>query len=233
MNIIDFALILIVLISTVFAIYRGFLASLLGTLACAVSLVVALAAGPRLSQALAGNQGLTSMLSTYTDAESLIGDYDLANTVVLGIGSETIENILRSVSLPEVVQNVLRQNMQTQAFQDQQLYTINDYVSTTIVTVTLNTLCFLLCYFLCFLALHMLINLISHVFYFPVLRHLEGVCAAVMGVIRGGITVYVLLAILPMVRTVVPFELVTQYIDGSQLIPLLYSEKLVLRILVG
>ena len=115
MNIIDIFLLLIIGVSIVFAIYRGFLASLLGTIACFLSLVFALAAGPRLAGALAQNQGVTDLLATYTDAGSVIGDASLARTPIIIIDSDTLENILKNVSLPPVVRDLLRQNIRSSA----------------------------------------------------------------------------------------------------------------------
>lgn len=233
MNMIDIALVLIVAISVAFAVYRGFLASALAVVACFVSLGVALLAGPTLANALRANQGITSLLITFTDADSLIGDSTLANTPVAALSPDTLENILKTVSLPPVVQQLLRGNIQTQAFSSQGIYMINAYVSATIVSVLLTAGSFLLCFFLSFLALHILINLVDHVFYFPVLRHLELPAAAVMGFIRGVIVVYILLIIVPLVRTVIPFDTVEEYISASRLLPLFHSESLLLRILAG
>ena len=216
MNIIDVFLLLIIGVSIVFAIYRGFLASLLGAAACVAALFIALYAGPKLADALGQNQGVTDLLTTYTDAGSMIGDASL-----------------RTLSLPPVVQDMLRQNVQRAAFEKRGIYNIGQYLSATIVSVLLRAVCFLVCFFLGFLALHILINLVDHVFYFPVLRHMNGPAAALMGAIRGIVIVYVILIIIPLVRTAIPFDMIQQYIDGSRFFPILYSEKLLLRVIGG
>ena len=233
MNIIDIFLLLIIAISIVFAIYRGFLASLLGTLACFLSLVFALSAGPRLVSVLEQNQGVTDLLTTYTDADSLLGDATLARTPIMIINADTLENILKSLSLPPVMQDILRRNIQTSAFADRDMSTVSQYISATIVTELLGAACFLQCFIAGYLALHILNNLVDHVFYFPVLRHLNGPASALMGLVRGAVIVCAILIVIPLVRTAIPFDLVQQYIDGSRLFPLLYSEKLLLRVIGG
>ena len=233
MNIIDVFLLLIIGVSIVFAIYRGFLASLLGAAACVAALFIALYAGPKLADALGQNQGVTDLLTTYTDAGSMIGDASLANTPIVVIDADTMEIILRTLSLPPVVQDMLRQNVQRAAFEKRGIYNIGQYLSATIVSVLLRAVCFLVCFFLGFLALHILINLVDHVFYFPVLRHMNGPAAALMGAIRGIVIVYVILIIIPLVRTAIPFDMIQQYIDGSRFFPILYSEKLLLRVIGG
>ena len=233
MNIIDIALLLIIGVSVIFAVYRGFLASLLGTAACLLSLALALMAGPKLAGALEQNQGVTDLLTTYTDAGSLIGDASLAQTPVIAISTDTLDNILKSVPLPAVVQDLLRQNIRENAFQSRGIYTVSQYLTTTIISVLLNVLSFLLCFFLFCLAFHILINLVGHVFYFPVLRHLDGLAAAFMGLVRGAVIVSVILILIPLVRTAIPFDLVQDYIDGSKLYPVLYNEKLLLQVIGG
>ena len=231
MNIIDIVLLLIVGISVIFAVYRGFLAALLGTLACLISLVAALYAGPKLAETLSRNEGVTDLMITYTDASSLIGDYQLANTPINVIGNDTLENILRTISLPDAVGDLLRQNVRSAAFADRGLSTINAYISATIVSVMLRAACFLLCFFAGFLILHILINLIDHVFYFPVLKHLNGLSAGVLGALRGGMIVYALLILAPLLRAAFPYEPVEQAIGQSRLLSLLYSDTLFLRVI--
>ena len=233
MLIVDILLLAIAAISVVFAIYRGFLASLLGVAACAVSLFVALTFGPRLSEALSRNQGVTDLLSTYTDAKLLVGDVSLGATPVDYLAADTMESILKTVPLPDALTAALRQNIQNKAFADREIYSINGYISATIVSVILNSASFLACFFLCFLALHILINLIDHVFYFPVLRHMDGLAAAVMGLIRGALVLYVLAIVFPLARAAIPFEEVQLQIDASRFLPILYSEKLLLRVIAG
>ncbi|MBQ9197864.1 MAG: CvpA family protein [Clostridia bacterium] len=231
MNIIDILLLLIIGISVIFAVYRGFLASLLGTAACLLSLVFALAAGPKLADVLAQNQGITELLATYTDADSLVGDATLARTPVMILNTDTLENILKTVSLPPVVQDALRSNVRSAAFSSRGLSSVSEYISATIISVLLSAGCFLMCFFACFLALHILINLVDHVFYFPVLRHLNGPASALMGLARGVLIVCAVLIVVPLIRTAIPFDIVQRYIEESRIFPILYSEKLLLRVI--
>ncbi|MBQ7455266.1 MAG: hypothetical protein IJS53_02380, partial [Clostridia bacterium] len=111
MNIIDLLVLLVLAASALFALYRGAVASLLGLAACLVSFVFAFAAGPSLAAALGRNQGVTSLLTTYTDAGSLVGDHSLATTAVNGMSASTLEAVLKSVELPESIEGILRQNL--------------------------------------------------------------------------------------------------------------------------
>lgn len=232
MNIIDFILILLIFVSAAFALYRGFLASLMGLAACLLSYLFASLAGPALAEALGRNQGLTSLLATYTDAGSLIGDYSLSIIPAAAINESMLETVLKNITLPPLVQDILRQNLLTNALQGT-AFSVNDYVIVTIVTVLLRTGSFILCFFLGFLVLHTLISMTNHVFYFPVLQHFDLPLAALTGILRGIAVVRVLLLIVPIVRVAVPFDLVEQFLAQSRLIPLFGIDSFFLRIVRG
>jgi len=233
MNIIDVLLLLVVFVSVIFAVYRGAVASLLGLAACLLSLMCALIAGPYLASALGGNQGVTSMLSTYTDAGSLVGDSSLASTAVQGMSEATIEAVLKSVHLPDSMESILRNTLSNSVFAAAGKRTVNEYVSATIVSVVLQAVSFVLCFLLCFLALHMLINLVDHVFYFPVLKHFDALAAGVFGLLRGVLVLYVLFLLVPLVRTVIPLDIVERYIGQSALAPLFASDGFFARVVTG
>lgn len=232
MNIIDLLLLAAIFISIALAVYRGFLASFLGLLACLASLLFAFLVSPQLARLLGNSQSIANLLATYTDAGSLIGDYSLSIIPVAALNDSILETVMKNVTLPPLIQDILYQNLMTNAFSGS-AYTVNEYVSATIVTVLLQVGSFMLCYFACFLALHVLINLVDHVFYFPVLRHFDWAMAAVMGLLRGIAVVWVLLLLVPVVRIVIPFDLLETYLAQSKLLPLIGSDAFFLRVVNG
>ena len=233
MNIIDFLLLLVLAVSVAFALYRGSVASLLGLAACLVALVCALYAGPRLANALGSNKGVTDLLTTYTDAGSLVGDYSLATTQVSGMSEATVDAVIKSVHLPDSMEQILRQNLTAQVFAAAGMRTVNDYISATIVSVVLEASSFVIAFLLCFLLLHMLINLIDHVYDFPVLTHFDGLLAAVFGLLRGVLVLYVLFLMVPLVRAMIPLDLLDTYLARSTFAPLFSSDSFFARVIGG
>ena len=233
MNIIDFLLLLVIAVSVAFAVYRGSVASLLGLAACLVSLVIALYAGPLLASALGGNQGVTDLLTTYSDAGSQVGDYALATTQVNTMSEATLEAVIKSVHLPDSIERILHQNLAARVFTSAGMRTVNEYVTATIVSVLLEAGSFVIAFLLCCLALHMVINLISHVYDFPVLTHFDGLLAAVFGLLRGMLILYVLFLLVPLLRTIIPLDILDRYIDQSTLTPLFASDSFFTRIIGG
>lgn len=232
MNIIDLLLLAVIFISIALAVYRGFLASFLGLLVCLASLLFAFLASPQLAKLLGNSQSVANLLATYTDAGSLIGDYSLSVIPVAALNTSILETVMKNVTLPPLIQDILRQNLLTSAFSGS-ANTVNEYVTSTIVTVLLQAGSFMLCYFACFLALHVVINLVDHVFYFPVLRHFDWAMAAVMGLLRGIAVLWVLLLAVPVIRIVIPFDLLEQYLSQSKLLPLIDSDAFFLRVVSG
>lgn len=230
MNIIDFVLLGILFVSAAFAVYRGSVASLLGLAACGLSLLFAVLMGPRLASALAGNQGLTGLLTTYTDAGALVGDSSLAATAVNGMSEATLEAVIKNVPLPDMLLDLLHSNLAGNAFAAIGKRTVNEYVTWTVVQAMLRAGSFVLCFLLCCLALHMVINLVDHVFYFPTLKHFELPLSAVYGLLRGLAILYVLFLLIPVIRTVIPLDLVERYIQESKLSALLSRKDLFLAV---
>ena len=233
MNIIDLALLLIALISIAFALYRGFLSSLLGFIACAVSLAAAFLISPYLTRILGANQGLNSLIATYTDAGSLVGDFALAHTPVYAMNEQTVDTMLKNISLPDEMRKILQTGLAAAARQGTADITVNSTVTHVIVSAMLGIGSFILCFFGCLIITHFLINMFGHVFPFPMLIHFDTPAAAILGLMRGVLVVSVLLLTVPLIRTVVPFDLVNRYLDQSMLIPMLSRNDIFMRIAVG
>ena len=83
MNPFDVLILAVVLLSVMYALYRGAVHSVLSQAALLISLLVALplSAGP--AEQLQGNTGFTSLLVTYTDAVARVGDYDYVRGAVV------------------------------------------------------------------------------------------------------------------------------------------------------
>ena len=127
----------------------------------------------------------------------------------------------------------MRNTLANRVFDAAGKHTVNEYVSATIVSVALQAVSFVICFVLCFLALHMLINLANHVFYFPVLKHFDGITAALLGLLRGMLLLYVLFLLVPLARTVIPLDALDRYIDQSALTPLFASDSFFARVVTG
>ncbi len=233
MNIIDIALLLILLSSIAFGMYRGAVASLWGLIACVVSYPLTLLLSPYLSAWLGSFGGVMELLATYTDANALVGDYTLATTAVQGISESALQAVINSLNLPDTILGILKSNMVGSVFSSSGLVTVNDYVAYTIVAVSLQAVSFVCTYIFCATVLHFIITMLNHVFRFPVLKHFDGLVGGVFGALRGMLILYVLFLLVPLVLTIIPVTLVSELFESSTLSQVFSSSGFFIRVVTG
>ena len=232
-NIIDIAIIVILGASLVYGLYRGFVHTLLSVACCLISVVLAFAFGPKLAGLVSNSEGMSSTLATYTDALARVGDYNLASLPVDQLPVDRIDQILSSVSLPEPIANILSSNLKGKVFQNSGLTTVNDYVSNTVVGVAVSILCFIAVYAVSYMVLSVLAGLIDAVFKLPLLKHLDWLAGGVFGLLRGGLILYVIFLIIPILSTVIPLDSFNELMAQSTLAPIFQSSGLFVRVISG
>lgn len=233
MNIVDIAILIILGISVIYGIYKGFMHSLLSLACCLASVVFAFSFGPKLADIISGKETISSTLATYTDAITRVGDYDLAITNVDQASDDVISRVLSSVSLPEPLNGILKNNLKNRAFEGTGLTTVNDYVSNTVVRVAVNVISFIVCYALCYLVLSMIVNLIHHIFKLPLLRQLDWLAGGLFGLLRGAVIVYVIFLLLPILSTVIPLDAFNRVTQESTLAPIFQSSGFFSSVISG
>ncbi|MCI5565494.1 MAG: CvpA family protein [Clostridiales bacterium] len=233
MNIIDIIILVILGVSMIYGVYRGFVHTLLSVACCLLSVLIAFAFGPRLSAIVSNSKGVSSTLATYTDAVARVGDYDLAAANVSQLSDSLINQVLENVSLPQSIQNILRSNLSNQSFAGTGLSTVNDYVSNTVVAVAINILCFLACFALSYVVLSLLLSLIQHVFRLPLLRQLDWLAGGAFGLMRGALLLYALFLVVPLLSTIIPLDAFNELLSQSALSPIFQSDGLFARVISG
>lgn len=233
MNIVDIVILAILAISVIYGLYHGFVHTVLSVGCCLVSVMVGMHFGPQLSQVLRANEGVTQTLATYTDAVARVGDYELASTQVSGMGDGLINQVLESVDLPSSISAILESNLENAAFSGTFLTTVNDYVSNTVVAVAINILCFVLCFGAAYLVLSLLTGMIKSVFRFPLLKAFDGLAGGLFGLLRGGMLVYVLFLLVPILSTVLPVDGFELLLEESKLASLFMSDGFFAGVIAG
>ena len=234
MNLIDYILLGVLFVSTLFGLYRGFIASVLGTGGCLIAFGLSFLLGPRLAAIVQGNVTLQETLSHYTDISSRIGDLDLALSNVYQLTREKIDQIVANVKLPEPFAKLLESNLVNQVYAGADVeQTVQSYLSQTILTACINIICFLVCFAVLLLAISLVVALLKAVFRFPVLKQLDSLAGGAFGLARGCLLCYILMAVAPMVQTMVPVNQLTDLLDTSVLAPLFSGNNLVLAIMNG
>jgi len=231
MNIVDYVILGIIGVSVLWGFYRGFIQSVLNMGGCLVALIASFYVYPSLAEAIQSNQDWVRTLIHYTDASSRLGDLELSLTKVSSLTEGTIATILTKVSLPEPLSSLLNYNLTNQVYAAQNISTVADYVNQTIVSVSINIICFLLCFVVIYLAFAIVLNLLRAVFRFPLLKQLDWLAGGIFGLARGVVFCYAAFVLIPLVQTIVPFEQINELISASTLAPIFNNGNLILSIM--
>ena len=233
MNIVDYVVIGIVGLSVLFGFYRGFVSSVLNTGGCLLSFGLSFLLYPKLAAIIQGDTELVRTLMHYTDASSRIGDLELAISNVASMTREGIAQVISKVSLPPPLDALLLNNLETQAYASAGVTSVSDYVSQTLMNACINILCFVVCFVVLFILISIIVNALTAIFRFPVLKQLDWLVGGGFGFLRGLLICYAAFAIVPLVLTVVPMDLISELLDASSLAPLFNNGNLILAIMNG
>ena len=233
MNIIDIVIIAIIGLCVLFGLYRGFIQSVLNLAGGLLSFVGSFWLFPKLSDILSANTSLTRMISTYTDSQSLLGDLDLSSLAVNTLSEGNIATIVERAGLPDSISTLLRHNLSQQVFSPlgSLATTVGDYVNQTVLSVSINVLCFLLCFALCFVATAILTNLLRAVFRFPVLKHFDWLAGGAFGLLTGVMLCFVAFTLLPLLESVIPLPEFRALVDASSLAKVFENGNLIISIM--
>ena len=231
MNIIDGILLFILAISVVYGFYHGFIQSVASLVALGLSILSGFMFGPALARLFSGNQTISGLMVNMTDAVARVGDYDLASSPVNQVSGSLMDTVLNSVSLPGSIEQALRNNIVTQAFRQNGLTTVNDYVSNTIVNTAISILSFLVCFAAAYLILTLLLSLIRHVFEYPILRQLDWLAGGAFGLLRGAALCYLLVLLIPLIQVIVPGGQFTNLMESSALAGWFTNEGLFMKVI--
>ncbi|NLM86300.1 MAG: CvpA family protein [Clostridiales bacterium] len=233
MNIVDGILLGVLAISVIYGLYHGFIQSVASLLGLGVSVLGGFLFGPQLTQMLNGNQQIREILVNYSDAVVRVGDYELARAPVTQVSGNLLDTVLNSVEFPEAIENLLRNNIITQAFQRNGMATVNDYVSGTLIQSVLSVLSFLVCCLLTYLLWTLITSVIRHVFEFPILRQLDWLAGGLFGLARGAVICYLLVLLIPLVQIVMPDERVLAFLRESQVADIFRNDGFLMRVIRG
>ena len=199
--------------------YRGFIQSVLNLAGGLVAFFGSFWLFPKLADVFSANTDITRMISTYTDSGSILGDLDLSSQSVSALSAESIASIVQRADLPEPISTLLQHNLAQQVFSPlgNLATNVGDYVNQTILSVSINVLCFILCFIVCFVVMTIVVNLLRAVFRFPVLKHLDWLAGGAFGLMLGVLLCGAFFTVLPLLESVIPIEDFRTLVDESAL----------------
>jgi len=233
LNVIDIIILLILALCTLFGMYRGFIQSVLNLGSGLVSVIGSFWLFPKLSDIVSTNTAVTRFISTYTDSGSLLGDLDLSSRSVDLISGQNIAQIIEKAGLPAPLDTLLSHNLAQKVFAPlgDMVSTVGDYVNQTVLSVSINVICFLVCFLACFVVTTILVNILRAVFRFPVLKHMDWLMGGAFGLLLGVLMCFVVFTILPLVESVVPIPEFRLLVDESRMAPFFANGNLIISIM--
>ncbi len=226
MNIVDIVILIFLGVSLLYGMYRGFISGVLSLLGLIAAIAGAFTLSPRLAAWLSGNETLVATLLYYTDAASRIGSQSLSMLPVSQVTSALLSEILGKARLPSAFESAFIGEMGRAAGTAR----VSSVLSQTIVSASISILSFLICFLACYLAALFVVHLISYVFEFPVLRHLDALVGGLFGLLRGYMVLVILFMLVPIVLAAAPIDALSDLIDASRLAPY-FDSRLIFSIL--
>ena len=211
-----------------FGLYRGFIQSVLNLAGGLLAFVGSFLLFPSLADVLSSNTDITRLISTYTDSGSLLGDLDLSSRAVSSLGEAGVATVVEKAALPEPIGTLLEHNLEQQVFSPlgNLATNVGDYVNQTILSVSINVLCFLLCFVVCFVVATIVVNLLRAVFRYPVLKHLDWLAGGVFGLMLGVVLCFAIFTVLPEFRELVDQSALAQVFENGNLIISIMNRRL-------
>ncbi len=219
MNIIDIIVLGVLAVCVVVGMYRGFIQTVLNLGAGLLSFVGAFLLYPKLADVLSSNTDITRAISSYTDSSSILGSLDLSSKAVNALDPQSIQQVVERANLPDPLGTLLKHNLNERVFSPlgNLATNVGDYVNQTILSVSVNVICFILCFAAIFIIASIIINMLRAVFRYPVLKHLDGLVGGVMGLLVGVLICFVFFTVMPIVEGMVPLPEFRELVEQSRL----------------
>lgn len=235
MNLLDMAVLAVLVLFVLHGIYRGFLPTLLSIGAYILSWLVAIVLLPVGSNAIRSNEKLFNTMLYYTEGSEYVRDVELAKTNISEISTDALSSVFSNADLPYPVAKNIADNIAKEQFANDGIVTLGDYFNQTIVALFINILVFLLLFALMRIVLAFIINGVDYAWTMPQLRTADRAIAGGMGIIRGILAVFLLFMLLPLALIVFQgkFKLLTDMVHGSVMAKFFYKSNFLLGMIPG
>lgn len=234
LNVVDFVILAILGLSLVAGMYKGFLASGLTTAGFVAAFFGAQSLYPQLSSAIQSNASLMNVLKYYLDASSMFKSVGLAEKSVAGATQNGLlaQAVNELTGLPKVIVTAFQGNVDKQIFSSLGFDTMTDYLNQTIWASVINVVSFLILFIVAYILASLVVGLLNNVFHFPLLKHFDWLLGGAFGLVRGIVIVSLILAVLPLITSVLNVQVIQDTIGASSLMHYFPSDFAIADIIV-
>jgi uncharacterized membrane protein required for colicin V production len=224
MNIVDFAILFIMAISMIIGAYNGFILSALHAASFFLSWIIAVIFYPMLTKILLNLfPNLLSTIAFYVDGSAKITNVEDRMTNIGSFTKDQISRIVDRLALPNPFSRILTSDV----FQSTNgLKSLGEFFDSTMATIIINIISFLLLFLLVKLLFIIIISIGKAIRNLPVLKQFDSLVGMGFGLIRGFFIIYLFFALIPILMTLAPADIIHEYLDGSLLSDFFYSTNI-------
>lgn len=233
MNLLDLLIIAALGLFVLAGIHKGFMYTAINTACILVCLMLAFVIMPLVSGRVTANEKIFNSMLYYTEGSEYIYDVELAKLPAAQMEDEVLEEVYERSDVPYPMDKRIRDNIAEAAFEDDGIVSLGDYYNRSIVLVTINILVFLLIYCILRAVTAFGVGWWNYARRLPKLKKLDAVAAIGTGLIRGLLALFAVFMLMPIVLTVLPFDVVEDLVDGSKLATFFYRSNFLLGLIPG
>lgn len=233
MGIIDYSIIFAMALAIMIGFYHGLIKTALNIAAIFICILLAWVLYDNLAIKILAINNLVENISYYSESRDMLDSIQLVYTDVSTLTPDSLTALLSTINLPHPLENLLTQNVNILAFSSLGYTTMGDYLTMTIVHMSVGIVSFLLIFFSSRLILAFFINMLDYTIKLPVLRHFDSVAGGALGFISGVIVVFIVFSVAPVILAFLPFENLRLMVEESQLGLFFYQGNFIIDSIKG
>ena len=233
MNLLDIAIIGILGLFVLAGLYKGFMHTSLDILCFMLCAVFAYVMMPIVSFRVVQNETIFNAMLYYTEGSENIYDVEYSKKNITEISNAELEDIYAHSEVAFPMDERIRENVASAAFEESNISTLGDYFNETMVLTTINIAVFLVLFFALRIVLAFGVGWWNYASPFPVLKKFEIPAAIGTGLIHGILAVFLIFMLCPIVLTVLPFGFVSELVENSKLARFFYYSNFLLALTPG
>lgn len=233
MNWVNIFFILIIAISVLEGVHRGFLHSAFSLGSLFLSVITAYLLYPVVAVAFKANDTIFRFLLYYTEGAEKIASFENSRLLVHQLTSSELTTIISTSSVSEPFSTLIRQNVEAGIFSADGLQTIGEYFNMTMVSAVLNILSFVLIYVVARIVYSFVLGAVNYTVRFPELRQYDRTAGALFGGLRGVMTCFLIVMVIPVLFLFIPVDKITEYFQSSSMGMFFFNHNFFLHMIRG
>lgn len=233
MNLLDIIIIAVLGLFVLSGVQKGFIYTALSTGCILVCLMLAFLIMPVAAQKVTSNEKLFNNMLYYTEGSEYIYSVELAKTPITVIDRDALAEVYERSDVAYPMDKRIVENIEDASFEDDGITTLGDYYNRTMVLVTVNILVFIVVYAAARAVTAFCVGWWNYAKKLPKLKKVDLPAAIGTGLIRGVLALLIVFMLMPIVLTVLPFDVVEELVDSSKLGTFFYRSNFLLGMIPG